>query len=499
MWEGHYLNAKDFGAVGDGIFDDTKAIQDAINTALERKINSVFLPSGTYMISKPLLLKTDWRRSHFWGADGVKLSGENIYNTVIKKTGDFVYTGINTAVDNINAVVIMHDNNNEERVGGSGASLENLRITHTSKNQNSYCVYGKWAVQKMSIKNIMNENLYGQGMYFEENVYSSTFENIVNRVHKNALHVKGGSSNYYRMIFSPNCKDPYVFRGGYSQVDVVYGDDCTGTVFTIGGDGTAMCSIGTESPHAEYIVSVDKNSHVNIDSLTIHRQVGSDEIDCDETAIFTGSGAVNCDILRVLNIDSVPNGKTGYLQNSKTTAAESSFNVKNIYYYGTSINNPKLKHSKKNSNPVYTGSYSHSGSNAMVRRNNIMPYIGMNFNEEVFDTPYINKAIYLDNETKYIDSLGNNNAFQKPYNSGDILLINKPKEMNILGYVVTEKGNAIDDCKYAEIPIVVSGTSEERPNTNLYIGFQYFDTSLGKPIWCSSIRGGWVDANGNAV
>lgn len=48
-----------------------------------------------------------------------------------------------------------------------------------------------------------------------------------------------------------------------------------------------------------------------------------------------------------------------------------------------------------------------------------------------------------------------------------------------------------------------SGTTSERPNsTSLYIGFQYFDTTLSKPIYVSAINGSvvtWVDATGTQV
>lgn len=44
-----------------------------------------------------------------------------------------------------------------------------------------------------------------------------------------------------------------------------------------------------------------------------------------------------------------------------------------------------------------------------------------------------------------------------------------------------------------------SGTSSERPTgTDVYTGFMYFDTTIGKPIWYKG-NGIWVDANGNNV
>lgn len=47
-----------------------------------------------------------------------------------------------------------------------------------------------------------------------------------------------------------------------------------------------------------------------------------------------------------------------------------------------------------------------------------------------------------------------------------------------------------------------SGTTAQRPSTNLYPGKPYFDTSLGalgKPIFVNKTSTGWVDAQGNPV
>lgn len=49
-----WINLKDIGVVGDGITDDTKAIQEAVDT-----YNTIYLPQGTYRVSETIKLKKD--------------------------------------------------------------------------------------------------------------------------------------------------------------------------------------------------------------------------------------------------------------------------------------------------------------------------------------------------------------------------------------------------------------------------------------------------------
>lgn len=62
---------QDYGAVGDGVADDTQAIQDCIDSN-----TAVFFPPGTYKITSPLTIK-----------NGLTLYGNNRLNTLIKAVG----------------------------------------------------------------------------------------------------------------------------------------------------------------------------------------------------------------------------------------------------------------------------------------------------------------------------------------------------------------------------------------------------------------------------
>lgn len=57
------INVLDYGATGDGTTDDTAAIQNAINASLVSGVgySLVWFPTGTYLISSPLLLPANYR------------------------------------------------------------------------------------------------------------------------------------------------------------------------------------------------------------------------------------------------------------------------------------------------------------------------------------------------------------------------------------------------------------------------------------------------------
>ncbi|MFD0671249.1 glycosyl hydrolase family 28-related protein [Cohnella sp. GCM10027633] len=71
------INAKEFGAVGDGVADDTEAVQKALNAARGNGGGVVFLPSGTYKITASMFIPTGVTlrgdRDYAW--DGGKVEG----------------------------------------------------------------------------------------------------------------------------------------------------------------------------------------------------------------------------------------------------------------------------------------------------------------------------------------------------------------------------------------------------------------------------------------
>jgi len=81
-----YISVKDFGAVGDGITDDSAAIQAAIDAAQGQII---FVPVGTYLLETPLELNWSTSAVEIY-QKGTRLVGESTVGTVfLNRSGDY--------------------------------------------------------------------------------------------------------------------------------------------------------------------------------------------------------------------------------------------------------------------------------------------------------------------------------------------------------------------------------------------------------------------------
>src|SRR5882757_3371423 len=77
------LNVKTvFSAVGDGVTDDTAAIQSAISATVHQQSTSriLYFPAGTYLVKKPLV----WKNASGQWTSQLTFQGENQNTTIIK-------------------------------------------------------------------------------------------------------------------------------------------------------------------------------------------------------------------------------------------------------------------------------------------------------------------------------------------------------------------------------------------------------------------------------
>jgi parallel beta-helix repeat protein len=128
------VSVKDFGAVGDGVADDTAAIQAALNSGA-----SVFLPSGTYNISSALTIPTN----------GQEFIGQGKGKSIIKQTATnkngIIITGNNVYVGHLQVRDIVRSSGSAEFSGVvwgavDGTVIENVKVD-TSDDSGIRCGY----------------------------------------------------------------------------------------------------------------------------------------------------------------------------------------------------------------------------------------------------------------------------------------------------------------------------------------------------------------------
>lgn len=156
MIEGAAVNVKDFGAKGDGVTDDTAAIQAAIDSVNAAGGGRIYLPSGTYLVSSII---TTYKY--------ISIIGENSYATTIKQKD----------ASNLNAIIQIANfatlkDSNSWLVGADNMphsfefadfAIDGNKANQTSGDGVGIRVYGK----RYFVKNVFIYNTRGVGFYSE--------------------------------------------------------------------------------------------------------------------------------------------------------------------------------------------------------------------------------------------------------------------------------------------------------------------------------------------
>lgn len=111
------INVKDYGALGDGIANDTAAIQAAVTYATNNSLD-IFFPSGVYHISSPIT----------FGPDGFTVFGNSASETIIREIAGsgqiklFDFTGLSGSTCSVRDISFYGASNNT--FGGTGIHIE---------------------------------------------------------------------------------------------------------------------------------------------------------------------------------------------------------------------------------------------------------------------------------------------------------------------------------------------------------------------------------------
>jgi hypothetical protein len=174
------VSVMDFGAVGNGVADDTAAIQAAIDSVFNTGGGTVYLPTGTYLVSS---IVKNWI-----GAVTVRIVGAGKRATKIKKK-----SGTTTPILDFSSSISVLDTYSEVCdlwLEGLGAGTEaGLRVTD----------WARWTLKNVLIEST-NKGLHSRGALaldvydctFQSNVYGYYCEKSANNIYSNLVQFFGG-------------------------------------------------------------------------------------------------------------------------------------------------------------------------------------------------------------------------------------------------------------------------------------------------------------------
>lgn len=470
------VSVKDFGAVGDGVADDTAAIQAALDYAFDSGGRAVYVPAGTYNHTG-LTIKGP-QGTPFYDSERVKFYGESRGVSVLEHTGTGVAIDVVGETDTTSAIY--------------GVVIQQMSI-----NSNANTTYG---IKLQRGTGCILDQLHVEGktasIYMPDDMWLNKFTNLkLGGAPQYGIKMSAsGTSNYFDQCFvTYSTVSAYDLRGTYSTVGALAADNCSGSsVYDFNFFSASIASLGCEYADVTRIVDCVNSTvdvgHLNIFNAVITASKGQ--------PIYCQNGYFSAKTMQIADT-----GGGGSV--AQQLYGELDGQVEVGY-----VNSDWSFTDQWGNNADTDGFAIVTNKNAPValRQAGARAYLGLDRKaqgRDAIDDAGVahSVAIFLDcDSAPRYTSDGVDRRFQVGAKIGDWFIEGDPATNWAAGYVATAESSDLNAVAPKPIPLVLNGTTANRPTIpagSLRIGISYFDTTLNKPIWWNGSA--WVDATGTTV
>ncbi len=250
------INLKDFGAKGDGVTDDTDAVQLAINAAISSK-KKLGAPAGNYRMSRPIEIVIP---DHY-SKSGLTMVGEGRASTIFwfPHNGDgFKVKPINEGDATYNLVLKNFD---IKQVRPDGAMTEDDPVAGTS---------GIGLHVTSGASGLLWDNLriagFKQCIKFDAGAWICSFTNLsLSTCEDGIIMGNMGTTLFYDNIFVyGSTGKAYKLTGVYSSIGSLACDGCTGTPYEFDYFSGSIGSLGYEAYGKDVASTIYKMTNSNI-------------------------------------------------------------------------------------------------------------------------------------------------------------------------------------------------------------------------------------------
>lgn len=543
-----WVNVKDFGAKGDGVTDDTIAIQSAIDYILQitgdsvpsfsnvppKPVITLFFPFGTYKITDTLILHgtiiLDFNNSLInftptTSKDFIKTTknwtnNSSLHNTIKnanirgnfdKGTGtgfsniciNFKNTGF-SKLENINIAnfkLALYTGHDPDLQGGYYNISENLTIQHCfqsmSLNNNAFyftntiIANGSGDIYEPAANIIIN----GAGIEFNNldlevspsaSNYTAAFD-----IQSGGLIVNGGYSEGFRYIAMINMSGLY---GLPNTIELNFAHKTTQAYkyynYNQSYQQTVIYSgkINTETSSRLPIIKYNKRTGEGLIPVEVSKTI------INNHPHYTAVVGASDPRIYFSFTDSLTEKEFFYKNLYFHVITDAPLETTQYYNQEHQINLNIPIRSVHEFNDITLYDYM-LPLNYRIDSGNFMLHLLPDTEVTLYDM-YVSESTFMS-----IDSTQNwetNIPTEGTWKKGDIILNTDVTNKNTYGWICTEGGTpgTWKDFGQVDSSLWENGTSSNRPSSPS-VGTRYFDTTLGKPIWFNGTN--WVDAAGTIV